>query len=685
VLVEKVKCVIDKVKCTSKPTNGGAVTNRMPIDIANEYSIDEIKQSILDGKTVRPSYCGTTEDTWQSQQMFMIDIDNEAKLTKDIVLGNYIKKVEGKDKVRFLVGSEQHRSYDNIIEHCKNINLTPSFIYTSFNHKDEQHKYRLVFILDEVITDFKIAKKIQLYLMECIGNVDMQCKNINRYYYAGKNIVFDSENILNFNNIIELSKDINPGFIPAKPKKDKGLEKKKDRIGDERKRVLYNNGIEEQIPILSSTPKLTSLESANKDTINAITIRDTKYLKAKYGNNEKITFETKQEFINYIRVNINLGELLGFSCPKSIKCIFHNDRNNSASIFQLQDDGAWIYKCHSSSCGVTYNIIGVIERLAGFKSRPNTYKFIKEIFNLAIAETEWQKAQKEILQENIDMLYGDINFESNCPQTNKNISKIKHYLERFINIAMKNVYNEELTDEKGQVVFFASADYICKEMGISSNSINKIYQKIAVFAYHKLLNKLDNDNIPERLKKKAQAIIINYNQNNSTDNNKLRHVNFFSIPLYNVNNFPEIEQRGKQWKDNYYTMKGVSREMFYRAEGLEIANEIYPQYKKVTETIDGKKNIIDRTTTKSSDERTNNIVIAINELIEEHGYATEKEIVQKLRFKYRYKTTEVQIKKSLKEILDAYDLQRIRAKKEIKDKYGIDSEGYPSIIIKKAS
>jgi len=54
--------------------------------------------------------------------------------------------------------------------------------------------------------------------------------------------------------------------------------------------------------------------------------------------------------------------------------------------------------------------------------------------------------------------------------------------------------------------------------------------------------------------------------------------------------------------------------------------------------------------------------------------------VIKLRDKYLYITTEVQIKKSLKEILDSYGLKRIRANKIIKEQFGMIGDGYPFII-----
>lgn len=645
----ELSCIIDEVRYKDKPSSYevGKIINRMTIDKMTKLSIDDIKKKILAGKTIRPSYCGGKEKTWKSQQIFMIDIDNKPPKPKGMKDEDY--QILCNEYLR-----DKHRTYNDIIQVCKDINLIPAFIYTSFNHKPDHHKMRLVFILDKEITDINTAMRIQLLFMNSIGEVDEQCKNLNRIFFAGKNVVFDSGNILDSDRLIDLSRDIELG----------------DYLKDSRKGVLHNNEVY-NIPLLCSTPKTPNSE-IKYYTIKAISDRNIKYLKEKYGNGDKKIFETNQEFIDYIRKDIDLGDFLEFSYPRSIRCIFHNDNSPSASIFQ-NDEGVWLYKCHSDNCGVTYNIIGVIERLANFQSRPKTYKFIKGIFNLEIMETEWQREQKEILLENLKILY-DGEFEKNCPQANKNIKGIKHYLERLILIALDNVHNDNLTDSEGQVVFFASAEYICKQMNISTNSINKIYQKLVVLAYHKLLNKLEDKELPERFLKRAMAINI--------DNSKNNHVNFFSIPSFTVNNFPDIEQCGRQWKENHYTMKGVSREMFYRAEGLETANKLYPQHKKVTENIDGLNQVVDRTTTKASDARTNNIVKVVHDLIKEYGYAIENAIVERLRSKYSFITTQVQIKKSLKEILDLYGLERIRANSEIKRKFGIISDGYPFIIVK---
>ena len=78
----KIKLIIDKVGYQTKPKDGGTITNRMTIDTGKEYSIKEIKQSILVGKTIRPSYCGGQESEWLSQQVFMIDIDKRIIIKK---------------------------------------------------------------------------------------------------------------------------------------------------------------------------------------------------------------------------------------------------------------------------------------------------------------------------------------------------------------------------------------------------------------------------------------------------------------------------------------------------------------------------------------------------------------------------------------------------------------------------
>lgn len=347
--------------------------------------------------------------------------------------------------------------------------------------------------------------------------------------------------------------------------------------------------------------------------------------------------------------------MLEINNPYNFNCLFHNDRRPSASIY-IHQSGHYLYKCHSASCGKCYNILNIVEKLGGFKSRQKAHKFIREIFNIEFEETEFQKEQKALLMDNVLFLTNG-EYREQCPTSYKNTSWNIEYLIKLHELAMNNVKNENLTDEEGSVAFFASTAYLCKELQLSPNSLTKISNKNALLAYHKLLNKLDENEIPEKMNERRKAISAN------NGNKNIKNINVFSIPSYTTDKIEEIEQQGIKWKENKYTMKGISREMFFRSEGKEVANWLYPQYKKVTEN----GQVVDRTTSVTSDERTHNIIKVMFHYIENKGYVTEKDVVYGLSNLYRYITTEEQIKKSLKEILDLYGLQRVRANKELKN------------------
>jgi len=664
----KIKLIVDKVNYQTKPSNDiGAIINRMTIDNVKEYSIEEIKKCVLDGKTIRPSYCGGQEGEWKSQQVFMIDIDNKPVKPRKMSESDYETLCQ-----QYL--KDNHKTYDEIIEHCNKINIIPNFVYTSFNHKENHHKMRLVFVLDEVITDENTAKRILLYLMESIGEVDETCKNLNRIFFAGKNIVFDSGNILNSDYIIGLSNSIMIEDTKTKVKKNKinnnkGNSKVKSLMERYPKlntnyninhKVLgfrvtniytYNYNSFNLLVTLSQrfgnpsrakvlgNPK-PSQSNKERYNIKALINREAEYLKTNL-NCEPIIFDNKEDFWYHIYYNINLAELLEFKYPKSVKCLFHKDSNPSASIFQ-SNEGKWLYKCHSGKCGLKMNTKQVIEKLGGFKSEYRAIEFIKTIFNLSIKETQWSIEQKT----NLDLITNTINlntFMEDCPQTDKNIRYVKELFLVMVSVAQNNIYGENYMNSDGDAVFFVSLSELARITKTASNNLQRIGQRLAVLTYHDLIRKLDDDKIPPKMLAKAQAIAIA---------NKTTHrVSFYSIPSWIYDQLQNIESQGVKWKQNGYTIKGTSYEMFYRTEGLEVAQNIYPQYKKVAskdidyETGEIIESVKDRTTTKKSDERVENIVSVVEKLVDEKNYTTEKEIVLYLSKEYRWEVTEIQLRK----------------------------------------
>lgn len=613
----KIKCMIDNLKYNNKPTGKeiGSIVNRLGREEnVVEISVKELANKIIEGYSIKPAICGRKQDEWQEQQVFMVDVDDGLTI-------------------------------EQAINKSREIDIVPTFIYTSFSHTEKKHKFRLVFVVDEIITNIDEALAIKNILNQ-IFNGDEHCKNLNRIYFGGRSIVYENYNsVLNVENILK-----------------KYSEK------------LYDKNFEENPPQYNSINKYTNTIVGEKtpSTINyniqAIKDKNIKYLQSVLNINKKTVFETRQDFYEYITKNIDLSELLGINNPSSFKCIFHNDNNPSAGIFK-GDNGAYIYKCHSSSCGVITNIVGVIEILIKAKTKPQAYNFIKELYNLEIKETEWQKEQKEILEENLRLLR-DGTLEEQFPDVYKLIKRNIHVLERLHLIAMDNIRDEKLTNEDGNVIFFASTRYITKQLGMSSNSAKEISKKLVLFQFLNLLNKHSEENLPESYYKKSRKMATTLNKKGKRVHTK--HITYLSINSYIYPILQESQKMAQLWKDNNMSMAGLSRENILRTFGERLANILYPQYH-----YQNKKG-----TTKASNERTNDIVEIIFYLINSKNYATEKEIVEILKSKYGKTLTKVQIKRSLQEILDSYDLIRIRANKKIKEQYRVAENGYPFIIVK---
>lgn len=367
------------------------------------------------------------------------------------------------------------------------------------------------------------------------------------------------------------------------------------------------------------------------------------------------TFVNQNDFYNYITQEIDLTTFLGVSGEK-FQCIFHDDGNPSAGIF-ISNRNQYFYKCHSSSCGFMGNIIGCVERLRKC-NRPQAINFIKEVFKLTIEETDWQKEQKLILEENKRMIR-EGEMEEFYPEIYKLIKNYKDLIYLLHDIAIDNVFDEKYSDNENNVVFFASISKL--QEGLNLSNRKRIADRNALFAFLYLLNKLKEDDVPEKYLTKAKHI--------AAKNNQKSIVNFYSIPSYCDEILQKSIKRAIEYKENNLSMKGWSRELLLRTFGEEIANEIYPQFTH-------------RKATKQSNERTIEIHKVVLDLLNKNKFVTEKEVVEMLHEDYGKTQTQIQIKKSLQEMLDTYGLVRIRCNNKIKETYGVVSNGYPFIIVK---
>ena len=589
-------------------------------------TIENLADALVHGASFKPGVLagGNKAENWIEQQLYGLDFDDGIRIEE---------------------------AYNKVIS----LGITPCFMYTTFSHKEEHHKFRMIFCNDTVITDGNIRDKLQATLMGIIGGIDEVCFNRDRLFFGGKGhtVLYPDYDIrINAESIIEKywNDDFEQYISNAKPKS----KKKKDSTAA---------GIKNKAT--DTVKERSTYENLN---VKAIKEHDIEYLR-KVLAHDPIEFENKNEFWDYIYSELDIAELIDIDDPRSFCCVLHDDHNPSANIFTTQN-GVQKYRCCSEN--LTLNIKQLIELLGDFKSEYKAIQFIMNIYNLSIKESQWSIEQRE----NIDLMISNITlnkFKELCPQADKNIKYAKDTFLMMLSIARNNVYSEKFSNDDGEIVFFVTnkklADYLGK--GNSQKKIDKVSKYIKMLIYHDLIRILDDEQIPKELLFKA----IKYS---GTDKRQGNHVSFYAIPSWVIQQLSTIENNGVRWKEKGYRIAGVSFDMFYRSEGFDVAASIYPQYKK-------KKNeygeIVNRTTTKASDERTLKISEVILQCIQRKGYCTEKEVVYILGNKYRYEVTETQIKRCLNEIMDSYGLKKVKANKVLKEQYHIKSDGYPNIII----
>jgi len=151
----------------------------LPINI----TIKQLVEAIQEGKTISPAVMsGTTADDFIEQQVFMVDIDNKRE---DIP----ILKIE------------------EAISICEENHLSLAFYYPSFSHTEKLPKYRLVFILDEVVKDNTIRLMIIQTLISLFEQADKKCTNADRLFLGtNKDVVIcDLEARISINSILDIT------------------------------------------------------------------------------------------------------------------------------------------------------------------------------------------------------------------------------------------------------------------------------------------------------------------------------------------------------------------------------------------------------------------------------------------------------------------------------------------------
>jgi len=567
--------------------------------------------------------------------------------------GGYKKKEITKINAVFIdldCGKDSNNDYYpmNIVKQYKeqkmaeltNFAFKPSYVIETRNGL---HAYWLVD--NSTIEQFE---ECQVKLIEYFS-ADKQCKNINRLmrvpgFYWCKN---PQEKFLTritvCNNIRYKITDLIKS-LPDIPPISK--ESKSQPVLD-----THNNNNN----VSKVTIKGNKNPSWQENNIQLIRNRDTEALKKlispepqQVNNNDEVFSQLKRK---------NLMHYLGL--PSKFNCLFHRDRHPSANIFIDPLTGYYWYKCHSESCGVKANIISITERLLQ-GDLADALRFLRQVYCIDYIETDWQREKRLALETNIKLLQDNDSLKLIAPEA---YSRVNYYLNLLISLhyfAIDKVTTENFTDKYGNPLFYASLQYLGGKC--NQGDVKKFGQRIGLLAYMGFINKLSDSDIPEFL------LVSSIGQ--AKRQKQVNRIGYYSIPSYTGEVLAFAESKALEYKEKGFTMRGWGRELLLRTLGEEEADRVYPQQKG-------------KSITALNGEMASQMEQITMQLVNDKGWTTESEIIENLTLKFkgqrRYKNQ--QIKRILPELLEKYELKRVRLNKELKAEFGISVKGYPFIIV----
>lgn len=626
----KIKCMYFDHRFTEKPQGKECGWVQKSLTQA-DITIENLADALCHGASFKPGVLvgGNKAENWYQQQLFGLDFDDGIRIEE---------------------------AYNKVIS----LGIIPCFMYTTFSHKEEHHKFRMIFCNDTVITDGNIRDRLQATLMGVIGGIDEVCFNRDRLFFGGKGQVVlhpDYDSRINADSIIEKywNDDFEQYISNAKPKsKKKNKSAASSKSKDKHKEYLAFTDNTDAISTLNVAllQERLGIEGhllgTDRRRYSLLVPTQSPMVDEKENIVDGIyQFQSEAEMYQYIN-SLDLQEYLGV--PNGTFCCIlptHEDNKPSAHIY-ITDDGTQIYKCFG--CNQARTIISITEQLAHCR-RSEAINFIKKVYKIDYRPSEWVEQQRQLMIDSA--LYLDSEeFKETFPQINKLIRTRKTDIQKILMHMTKYVSDGLQLD--GKPLFFSSITNLMKVC--ERNSKPKMSQSITLFALLNMLNKVELNCIPEDELNKAKHISAKYGFK--------KIVNFYQIEEYGFTTLENSEKIAGTLIENNISLKGLSREYILRTFGIETADRVFPQYK-----YENRKG-----TSAKSDYLTGEIASVVLNTIKEQGYIFERDVNIN-------GAIGTQWKKSIQEILDSYGLKKVKLNKELKEKYGIEGNGYPCIII----
>ena len=248
------------------------------------------------------------------------------------------------------------------IESNEFIKQNASFIYTTFSHTEGHHKFRVVFFLENKLTNNEQVLEVYNKLFNMFPTADVNCKDSSRLFFGGK-----SYTEINFNNRLDANTIVDlPEGSPIQERTEAFKEVKKTKSITKNNKVVSitdNQTADGTIP----TYQLIRVDKKEKDEklASAKQLANDAEVKRRW---KQYGFDTENSSSALKGIKeIDMRELLGLPSTGNFHDIFTADSNPSANIQKVKDGVTYLYFRASSdpSKQFTGDIIKVVQKLRG--------------------------------------------------------------------------------------------------------------------------------------------------------------------------------------------------------------------------------------------------------------------------------------------------------------------------------
>ena len=355
----------------------GRIKNRI-LDYPKDMTARELADAILGGHPISFGYgvrrpgCKDSykETSWISQQVFGIDIDNEEPNTKEKTHGKHYLKVQ------------------DILDICNQNDRLPAFIYETMNSRDTWRRYRVVWILDEPVTNLQDREEVTgSFVSMFASNADTHCTDAARIFFGarkGSSLCYSSSSLISLSSILRKAAKKAGKETSAKP-----FLNHISTLIQEVETVKKG----EEIPQIALEARDTGTYSDSPKDATHNTIYCFQCGASAKSPKPRVITGSMDNLCAFFR-NLPLDEvLLGHHAENNISCILPDHKDDKPSAHFYQKNGEWRYHCFG--CNKTYDIFNIIMHFTGC-TYSQSIRYLCRKFNIQFG-TEWQMEKREEL------------------------------------------------------------------------------------------------------------------------------------------------------------------------------------------------------------------------------------------------------------------------------------------------